>query len=328
MKLVKMSIAAVVTALLAGCSGSMVVPVQEHASILSNADQAKQALAQTTSCCKGFNEFSYVSLPEGETLLAIDGKQPSYQFDEGMSYFAAYRLPANTGNLAITLASQVSKTVLIPKVVMLDAQFKVTRVLGESVFSYQPAHLLDNDRIEGKVFVDRSMPGNPATETYMVVYAPADELAGSTTILHPAKAFARANGTVEPDIPDPVIPHSPWGLVQIKVVDMAKGQGIEAVFKPEYSDKVAMSQAKPAATAAAATTATAVATTAAVAAAPSQPAPAMLTETEAFYNSQIEKAVKAGDIDKAMQLVNEAERAGSTKAKSVFIDAVKRSQKN
>jgi maltose operon protein len=54
----------------------------------------------------------------------------------------------------------------------------------------------------------------------------------------------------------------------------------------------------------------------------------MLTETEAFYQSQIEKAVKAGDIDKAMQLVSEAERAGSTKAKSVFIDAVKRSQKN
>ncbi|MNJ17082.1 maltose regulon periplasmic protein [compost metagenome] len=302
----------------------MVVPVQEHASILSNADQAKQALSQATSCCAGFNEFNYVSLPEGETLLTIDGKQPSYQFDEGMSYLAAYRLPVNTGNLAITLASQVSKTVLVPKVVMLDAQFKVTRVLGESVFTYQPAHLLDNDRIEGKVFVDRSMPGNPATETYMVVYAPADELSGSTTILHPAKAFARANGTVEPDIKDPVIPHSPWGLLQIKVVDMAKGQGLEAVFKPEYSDKVAMSQAKPATTAVAATAAT----TAAVAATPSTPAPAMLSETETFYSSQIEKAVKAGDIDKAMQLVNEAERAGSTKAKSVFIDAIKRSQKN
>ncbi|BDS29487.1 MULTISPECIES: MalM family protein [Aeromonas] len=324
MKLVKMSIAAMVTALLAGCSGSMVVPVQEHASILSNADQAKQALSQATSCCTGFNEFNYVSLPEGETLLAIDGKQPSYQFDEGMSYFAAYRLPANTGNLAITLASQVSKTVLVPKVIMLDAQFKVTRVLGESVFTYQPAHLLDNDRIEGSVFVDRSMPGNPATETYMVVYAPADELSGSTTILHPAKAFARANGTVEPDIKDPVIPHSPWGLIQIKVTDMAKGQGLEAVFKPEYSDKVAMSQAKPATAAVAATAAT----TAAVAETPSTPAPAMLSETESFYNAQIEKAVKAGDIDKAMQLVNEAERAGSTKAKSVFIDAVKRSQKN
>lgn len=320
MKLVKMSIAAVVTALLAGCSGSMVVPMQDHASILSNAEQAKQALSQATSCCNAFNDFNYVALPEGDTLLALDGKQPSFQFDEGMSYFAAYRLPANTGNLAIKVASQVSKTVLVPQVIMLDAQFKVTRVLGESVFSYQPAHLLNNDRIEGNIFVDRSMPGNPAAETYMIVYAPASELAGSTTILHPAKAFARANQTVEPAVPDPVIPHSPWGLVQIEVVDMAKGQGLEAVFKPEYADKVAMSQAAPATTAVAANAVTATAVAA-------KPVPAMLTETEAFYQSQIEKAVKAGDIDKAMQLVSEAERAGSTKAKSIFIDAVKRSQK-
>lgn len=319
MKRVKMSIAAVITALLTGCAGNMVVPLQEHGSILSDADQAKQALAKASSCCVAFKDFSYTPLPEGETLLAIDGKQPAFQFDEGMSYFAAYRLPANTGNLAIKVASQVSKTVLVPKVIMLDSQFKVTRVLGESVFSYQPAHLLDNDRIEGKVFVDRSMPGNPAAETYMIIYAPASQLAGSTTILHPAKAFARANQTVEPAMPDPVIPHSPWGLVQIEVVDMAKGQGLEAVFKPEYADKVAMSQAAPATAVAVTTTATA--------AVVAKPVPAMLSETEAFYQSQIEKAVKAGDIDKAMKLVNEAERAGSTKAKTVFVDAVKRSQK-
>ncbi|BBT79395.1 transcriptional regulator [Aeromonas sp. YN13HZO-058] len=319
MKRVKMSIAAVITALLTGCAGNMVVPLQEHGSILSDADQAKQALAKASSCCVAFKDFSYTPLPEGETLLAIDGQQPAFQFDEGMSYFAAYRLPANTGNLAIKVASQVSKTVLVPKVIMLDSQFKVTRVLGESVFSYQPAHLLDNDRIEGKVFVDRSMPGNPAAETYMIIYAPASQLAGSTTILHPAKAFARANQTVEPAMPDPVIPHSPWGLVQIEVVDMAKGQGLEAVFKPEYADKVAMSQAAPATAVAVTTTATA--------AVVAKPAPAMLSETEAFYQSQIEKAVKAGDIDKAMKLVNEAERAGSTKAKTVFVDAVKRSQK-
>ncbi|MEH8139321.1 MalM family protein [Aeromonas veronii] len=323
MKRVKMSIAAVITALLTGCAGNMVVPLQEHGSILSDADQAKQALAKASSCCVAFKDFSYAPLPEGETLLAIDGKQPTFQFDEGMSYFAAYRLPTNTGNLAISLASQVSKTVMVPKVIMLDAEFKVTRVLGESVFSYQPAHLLDNDRIEGRVFVDRSMPGNPASETYMIVYAPTDKLSGSTTILHPSKAFARANGTVEPDIKDPVIPHSPWGLVQIKVKDMARGSGLEAVFKPEYADKVAMSQGQQVA----AIATTAAVTTTATAAVAAKPAPAMLSETETFYQSQIEKAVKAGDIDKAMKLVNEAERAGSTKAKSVFIDAVKRSQK-
>ncbi|MGL5596831.1 MAG: MalM family protein, partial [Aeromonas sp.] len=37
--------------------------------------------------------------------------------------------------------------------------------------------------------------------------------------------------------------------------------------------------------------------------------------------------VKAGDIAKGMALVNEAERAGSSTAKTVFIEAVKRSQK-
>ena len=109
MKLVKMSIAAVVTALLAGCSGSMLVPVQDHASILSNADQAKQALSQATSCCAAFSDFNYVALPEGDTLLALDSKQPSFQFDEGMSYFAAYRLPANTGNLAISIRLSLSE---------------------------------------------------------------------------------------------------------------------------------------------------------------------------------------------------------------------------
>ncbi|WP_429083045.1 MalM family protein [Aeromonas bivalvium] len=323
MTLVKMSIAAVVTAWLTGCAGNMGVSLQEHGAVLDNADQARQALAQANSCCAGFSEFQYANLPEGETLLSLDGKQPSYRFDEGMSYFAAYRLPKDTGNLYIRLASQVGKSVLQPKVIMLDGNFKVTRVLGESVFAYQPAHLMDGDRIEGKVFVDRSMPGNPASETYMVVYAPADQLSGSTTILHPAKAFARANNTVEPAVADPVIPHSPWGLVQIVVTDMAKAQGIEAVFKPEYADKVALSQGQQASTVVATT---AVAGTALVATAPSKPVPAMLSETETFYNSQIEKAVKAGDIDKAMQLVSEAERAGSTKAKSVFIDAVKRSQ--
>ncbi|MGH1409130.1 MAG: MalM family protein, partial [Aeromonas sp.] len=71
----------------------------------------------------------------------------------------------------------------------------------------------------------------------------------------------------------------------------------------------------------------ATAATAKAVTATAKPAPAMLGETDAFYQSQIEKAVKVGDIDKAMKLVNEAERAGSTKAKSVFIDAVKRSQK-
>ena len=234
-----------------------------------------------------------------------------------MSYLGAYRLPENTGDLVINIAAQIGKSAFVPQVLMLDSNFQVSRVLGPSVFSYQPAHLLKNDRIEGSVYVSRSAI---KPEAYMVIYTPAAELAGSTTVLHPAKAFARARSTQEPNIKDPVIPHSPWGLIQIQVEDRAKMQGLDNTFKAEYADKVALSQGvQP--TAAVATGA------AVVAAAKPKPAPAMLSETEAFYRTQIGNAVKAGDIEKAMKLVDEAERAGSTSARKTFVDAVRQSQK-
>ena len=49
----------------------------------------------------------------------------------------------------------------------------------------------------------------------------------------------------------------------------------------------------------------------------------MLPETESLYNQLILKAVSSGDIEKAMTLTNEAERAGSKSAKQTFINAVK-----
>ncbi|CNK25077.1 maltose regulon periplasmic protein [Yersinia aldovae] len=64
---------------------------------------------------------------------------------------------------------------------------------------------------------------------------------------------------------------------------------------------------------------------AAVAAAP-QPtkvAEPMLSETENYFNQAIKDAVKAGDVDKALKLLNEAEYLGSTSARKTFISSVK-----
>ena len=70
-----------------------------------------------------------------------------------------------------------------------------------------------------------------------------------------------------------------------------------------------------------------VGSTAAVAAAPApaptQPAEPMLNDTEAYFNNGIKQAVKAGDIDKALKLMNEAEKLGSTTARETFIGSVK-----
>ena len=54
---------------------------------------------------------------------------------------------------------------------------------------------------------------------------------------------------------------------------------------------------------------------------PSEP---MLSDSESYFNDAIKKAVKAGDVDKALKLLDEAERLGSKTARKTFIESVKR----
>ena len=62
---------------------------------------------------------------------------------------------------------------------------------------------------------------------------------------------------------------------------------------------------------------------AAAAAAPAAKSEPMLSDTETYFNNGIKQAVKQGDIDKALKLMNEAERLGSKSARSTFISSVK-----
>ena len=163
-----------------------------------------------------------------------------------------------------------------------------------------------------------------------VIYTTQATLSQTTQAMSPSKMMAKSLSVQDYGAKDPLIPHSAWGVLKIDVEDMSASKLGDNFYKPVYQEAIDANTpivdsapnklVVPAATAATAAGATS--------AAKPIPAPTMLSETETFYSSQIEKAVKAGDIDKAMQLVNEAERAGSTKAKSVFIDAIKRSQKN
>lgn len=49
----------------------------------------------------------------------------------------------------------------------------------------------------------------------------------------------------------------------------------------------------------------------------------MLNDTESYFNKAIKDAVAKGDVDKALKLLDEAERLGSTSARSTFISSVK-----
>ena len=327
MKYTKVALTVLCSTLMTACASleETVAPTQEYKSILDSRASALQQLGAATVCCSSLSGLKYQPLiADQKRIVAIDGNSPVFTFPEGKSYFAAFKLPSNSGDLKITIAGLIDKTLFNPTVLLLDSQFKSTRTISSNIITYKPARMLDGDRVEGVFTIDRSYVGNPNNETYMVVYTTQAALSQTTQAMSPSKMMAKSLSVQDYGAKDPLIPHSAWGVLTLEVEDMSASKSGDNFYKPVYQEAIDANAPivdptpnKLVVPAATATTLTAAKT-----------APAMLSETESFYNAQIEKAVKAGDIDKAMQLVNEAERAGSTKAKSVFIDAVKRSQKN
>ncbi len=347
MKATRLSIALLVAAITSACSSvdDLIVPTGEYESVLNNRETAIQQLSQAANCCQSVAAFTFTPIPaDFEKLLVIDGSTPVFTFEDGKSHFVAFQLPQNSGDLKITLSAQIDKTLFQPKAMLLDSQFRVTRTLGENIFKYEPAKLLDGNRMDGEFTIDRTYIGNPNNETYLVLYTPENKLNETTTIMNEGKLMAKSLAVVDPGLKDPQIPHSPWGLVKITVEDLSKNAGQLNVFKPVYQETVAANAPRvetapnklviaPAAATAAATVSNAQ-TVAQPAATPSL-APAttavasgsMMAETEQMYNQLIQKAVSSGDIEKAMALAGEAERAGSRTAKPTLIDAIKHSQK-
>ncbi|HHQ4571721.1 MalM family protein [Aeromonas veronii] len=330
MKYSKVALTILCSTLMTACASleATVAPTQEYKSILDSRASALQQLGSATVCCTSISELQYQPLAaEQKRVVAIDGSSPAFNFPEGKSYYAAFKLPTNSGDLKITVAGLIDKTLFNPTVLLLDSQFKPTRTIGADIITYKPARMLDGDRVEGVFTIDRSYVGNPNNETYMVIYTSQATLSKTTQAMSPSKMMAKSLSVQDYGAKDPLIPHSAWGVVKIDVEDMSASALGDNFYKPVYQEAIDANTPIVDATPNKLVVPVATAATAVAGVTAAKPAPAMLSETEAFYQSQIEKAVKAGDIDKAMKLVNEAERAGSTKAKSVFIDAVKRSQK-
>jgi len=164
------------------------------------------------------------------------------------------------------------------------------------------------DRLEG-VMKLTPVPGQQ--KIYLLVFTTDQDLTQTTTLLDPAKAYAKGTGHAVPDIPDPVARHSRDGKIKLKV---ATSSGSSILVGPLFGS------AAPAAVTVGSTR-PAMAATTARAPAP-EPAP-LVNETESYFNQSIRQAVQQGNIDKALKLLDEAERLGSTSARQTFISSVK-----
>ena len=232
---------------------------------------------------------------------------------------AAYSVPANIGELTLTLTSEVNKqtSVFAPNVLILDHNMTPSAFFPSSYFTYQEPGVMSADRLEG---VMRLTPALGQQKLYVLVFTTDKDLQQTTTLLDPAKAYAKGVGNAVPDIPDPIARHTTDGLLKLKVKTSSSSSVLVGpLFGSSGPGPVTVGN-----------TAAPAVTYAAPAAAVAAPAPQpvkksepMLNDTESYFNQGIKDAVAKGDVDKALKLLDEAERLGSKSARSTFISSVK-----
>lgn len=232
---------------------------------------------------------------------------------------AAWSVPANIGELTLTLTSEVNKqtSVFAPNVLILDQNMTPSAFFPSSYFTYQEPGVMSADRLEG---VMRLTPALGQQKLYVLVFTTDKDLQQTTTLLDPAKAYAKGVGNAVPDIPDPIARHTTDGLLKLKVKTSSSSSVLVGpLFGSSGPGPVTVGN-----------TAAPAVTYAAPAAAVAAPAPQpvkksepMLNDTESYFNQAIKEAVAKGDVDKALKLLDEAERLGSKSARSTFISSVK-----
>lgn len=214
----------------------------------------------------------------------------------------ALQLPADHGTLTLRLRSLIeSKQVFAPNVLVLDQQQQPAAFYPSNQFSYQPASLLTGDRLEGTL---KLAPAPGQDSLYLLIYTTPQDEAQHTILEGAVKAYAKATGNQPPNIPDPIAQHSSQGHLSLKLTaernndavtignNHAEAATATAITAPTVQPETVKSKLSP------------------------------LPDTENYFNQQIEKAAKAGDMALALKLIEEAERLGSGTARTTFINSV------
>lgn len=245
------------------------------------------------------------------SLSAQQNKDFTTHFAGTESPIAAYRIPANQGSLTIEVTSPIlDKNLFVPSAVIFDSKFNIAATYPSSTFKFQEERGLKPNRLEAELNLT---PVAGQDYIYLLIYTTADDLAKTTMVPHPAKTFAKATGKQPPAIPDIQVNHSRQGEVQVKV---SNSQGTQFIGLPTtlFEKKATTQVGKVEQTTMQVPTAKAV----------EMPVD---KDTEAYFNQAVKKALKQNDINKALNLVNEAEKLGLTSPRQIFLKQVSSTSK-
>ncbi|TCI03003.1 hypothetical protein EZV61_12030 [Corallincola luteus] len=313
-------------------------------------DDALFQLRNGDGCCTPVNHLELIALTPGyNQRLTVNTQRPVVQFKTGKSYALAFALPVTIGPFTVAIDSFAREFVFAPAVVTLDQNYRPVRFVRPNQFKYREAGMMTEDALTYTV----NFNGNDQ-ERFLIIFTTNEALNGATQLKHPEKARAEALNLAVPPLEDPLSLHAAIGVLDVKVNSGGsasgfsighEGDSVDAffndMFAPTTPDELNPAMAPEQAAVMAAkvpdksptpgldptvTTPSAAPGGTVNAVVAPRGGISMMPETEALYNELIANAVSSNEIDKAMRLVEEAERAGSATARSTFISAVKQLQ--
>ncbi|RKR03326.1 maltose operon protein [Kushneria sinocarnis] len=289
---------------LSGCA-AMSSPTTSTPSVATG----QQALSRAADCCDSLASLPYQSLQNRQSLtLTFDANTPAHHFSDGKSFFHAFALPDSQQPVVLQISSPIEQEqVVAPTLLLLDDNFQPVRRLGSDQLTYQGPNGFRDARLGGAVSV---MPGPDAA--YIVLYTSDSDRAGSTSYENPEKTYARVRGLAEPALPDPVADHAATGRVTLEISPISENGNLLAPLMGRQSP-TPLNASQSARNTTSTAPAAAVSAQQATAASSSRQREATRTQqSELDYRRMIRAALKAGDIELAMQLADRAESAGQT----------------
>lgn len=203
---------------------------------------------------------------------------------------ALFEIPADRGQMTLTITSEISDSVFYPHVMIVDAQGQFVESYEEVTFEYRKPRLHLGNRLVAELDF---YPPQGYKSLFVLVYTKQQDLQGVTYVAHPARIDAEARGNYLPEVKDIPVPHTLTGTIELDV----SGPSFLSFVRSEDRQ-------------------TATSTDAAKTQIQVQP------DTQTYYFSSIERAVQANDLPKALSLLDEAKALGIEGAQEVFVKAV------
>ncbi|WP_314878658.1 maltose operon protein MalM [Haemophilus parahaemolyticus] len=230
-----------------------------------------------------------------------------------------YKIPANQGTLNIKIKSLVvdNNHIFVPNVLVLDSNYNVSLKYPASQFKKAEERGLEGNQLQAELSLT---PVSGQDFVYVLLYTTEQDLNGQTQFTHPAKLYEKAKGNQPPAIADIMVKHTNSGKIELEVDGIQSTQFVglgniakgSAIFesKAQTAPTQSVGEEKP----------TASKMQKSVKNEPlAQP---VEQTTEQYFNQAVKSALKNHDINKAMNLVNEAEKLGLTQPRKIFLQQV------